>query len=88
MTDLASSAWRNAYFSALFETDPARMPLKIAEARAAIAERLNNPTEIAKLEREAIEAAQQKLTTLKVVRVDVVELPVTTGDTPLFDLPL
>jgi hypothetical protein len=74
--------------SAIFETDSAKMTLKIADARAAIAQRLNRPMEITKLEHEAIEAARQRLTTLKVAQVDIVELPVTTGDRPLFNAPL
>jgi hypothetical protein len=46
MTDISSSAWRTAYFSAIFQTDAATMTLKIADARAAIQERLNSPIEI------------------------------------------
>jgi hypothetical protein len=88
VTDIPSSVWRTAYVSAIFETDSAKMTLKIADARAAIAQRLNSFMEITKLEHEAIEAARQRLTTLKVAQVDIVELPVTTGDTPLFDAPL
>ena len=48
------------------------MTLKIAEARAAITERLNSPIEIGKFEHEGIEAALQKLATLKARRVEVV----------------
>jgi hypothetical protein len=66
MTDISSSAWRTAYFSAIFQTDAATMTLKIADARAAILERLNSPIEIGRLEHEAIEAARIKLSTLKV----------------------
>jgi 1,6-anhydro-N-acetylmuramate kinase len=72
MSDTSSSPWRTAYVAAIFETDNARMVLKVADARAAITERLNNPIEISKLEYEAIEAARQALGTLKAERVDAV----------------
>ena len=81
MADLASSVWRTAYFSAIFETDPAKLTLNIADARAAITERLNSPIEITRLEHEAIEAAQQRLDTLKAKPVEVVKFGVA-GDTP------
>jgi hypothetical protein len=58
------------------------MTLKIAEARAAITERLNNPIEIGKFEHEGIEAARQRLATLEAQRVEVVKLAVSNGDTP------
>src|ERR1700731_5398573 len=54
MGDTSSSPWRTAYFSAIFETDPAKLTLNIADARAAITERLNSPIEISRLEHEAI----------------------------------
>ena len=82
MTDISSSAWRTAYFSALFQTDTATMIRKIADARAAIKARLNSPVEISRLEHEAIEAARIKLATLKVANVEVVQLAPLTGDTP------
>jgi hypothetical protein len=82
MTDISSSAWRTAYFSALFQTYAATMTLKIADARAAILARLNSPIEISGLEHEAIDAARLKLATLKVASVEVVELAALTGDTP------
>jgi hypothetical protein len=82
VSDIASSVWRTAYLSALFETDPAKMSLKIAGAQAAIAERLNGAIEIGKLEHEGIEAARERLATLKAMPVEVVKLAVTTGDTP------
>jgi hypothetical protein len=72
MSDTSSSPWRTAYVAAIFETDPAKLTLTIADARAAITERLNNPIEISKLEYEAIEAARQGLATLKAERVDAV----------------
>jgi hypothetical protein len=74
MTDISSPAWRTAYFSAIFQTDAATMTLKIADARAAILERLNSPIEISRLEHEAIEAARIKLATLKVASIEVVKL--------------
>jgi hypothetical protein len=80
MSDLASSVWRTACFSALFETEPVRMPQKFADAHAAIKERLNSPIEISKLEHQAVEAARTKLATLKVANVEVVKLSPLTGD--------
>jgi hypothetical protein len=82
MSDISSSLWRTAYFSAIFETDPAKLTLNIADARAAITERLNSPIEISRLEHEAIEAARQKLATLKAKPVEVVKLALVAGDTP------
>jgi hypothetical protein len=82
VTDISSSAWRTAYFSAIFQTDAATMIFKIADARAAILERLNGPIEISRLEHEAIEAARMKLATLKVASIEVVKLTLSIGDTP------
>jgi hypothetical protein len=82
MTDTSSSAWRTAYVAAIFETDCIRMALRIADARAAITERLNGPIEISKLEHESIEAARQGLATMKAKPVEVVKLAPTTGDSP------
>jgi hypothetical protein len=82
MSDTSSSPWRTAYVNAIFETDDARMVLKVADARAAITERLNNPIEISKLEYEAIEAARQGLATMNAKPVEVVKLAPTTGDSP------
>jgi hypothetical protein len=82
MTESPSSLWRTAYVSAIFETDPAKMTLKIANACAAIVERLNSPVEIGKLEHEAIEVARQRLATMKARPVEVVKLALSTGDTP------
>jgi hypothetical protein len=83
MTDTASSVWRTAYMSALFETDAEKMAARIADARAAIKERLNSPVEIGKLENEAIEAARLRLTTLKVEHVAVVTVAPIKGDATL-----
>jgi hypothetical protein len=80
VSDISSSVWRTAYFSALFETDPAKLPVTIADARAAITERLNSPIEISRLEHEAIEAARQRLDTLKAKPVEVVKLALVAGD--------
>ena len=82
VTDTSSSAWRKAYVSAIFETDGARMALRIADARAAITKRLNSSIEIGKLEHESIEAARLRLATLKPQPVEVVKLALVAGDTP------
>jgi hypothetical protein len=82
MSDISSSVWRTVYISAIFETDPAKMTLKIANARAAITERLNSPIEIGRLGHEAIESALERLATLRAQPVEVVELAVSAGDTP------
>ena len=83
MSDTASSIWRTAYVAAVFETDPARMAIRIADARAAIVERLNSPIEISRLEQESIEAARQGLTNLKTQHVDAVRSSPTNGNTTL-----
>jgi len=49
-----SSVWRTAYISSLFEKDAAQLALRIAEAAAAIDERLNSSIEIGASEHEAI----------------------------------
>lgn len=53
--------------SAIFETESARMTIKIADARAAITARLDSPIEIGRLEHESIEAARLRLATLTTV---------------------
>jgi hypothetical protein len=65
MTDTSSSVWRTAYVAALFEKDEVALALRIAEARAAIDERLNSSPEIGHPEHEAIEAARKGLAGLK-----------------------
>jgi hypothetical protein len=80
--EIPSSIWRTAYISALFEADSAKVTLKILDARAAIAERLNSPVEIGKLEHEGIEAARERLATMNAKPVEVVKLALSTGDTP------
>jgi hypothetical protein len=57
--------------------------MRIVEAYAAIKERLDSRLEIPRLEREAIESAQQRLTTLKVAPVELVVPPSSGGDTNL-----
>jgi hypothetical protein len=69
MADTASSGWRTAYTSALLETDGPKLAIRIAEASAAIKERLNSPTEIERLEHEAIESARVRLGNLKAERL-------------------
>jgi hypothetical protein len=83
MTDTSSSLWRTAYTSALFETDSVKLGLRIAEASAAIKERLSSPVEIGRLEQEAIEAARLRLGDLKADHVDVVQPAPPNGDTTL-----
>jgi hypothetical protein len=82
-TDNSSSTWRTAYTSALFEVDPVHLAIRIVEAHAAIKERLDSQLEIPRLEREAIESAQQRLATLKVASVELVVPPSSGGDTNL-----
>ena len=57
------------------------MALRVADARAAITERLNGPSKISGLEHEAIEAARLRLATLKAQPVEVVKLALVVGDT-------
>jgi hypothetical protein len=57
------------------------MAIRISDARNAINERLNSPLEITTHEREALDAAVQKLATLKVQHVDLVKPTTPTGDT-------
>ena len=80
MSDLASSVWRTAYVAAILEIDAARMTARISNARAAINERLNSQVQISPNEHEALDAAVQKLATLKVQQVDLT-IPIRpTGD--------
>jgi hypothetical protein len=82
-TDNSSSTWRTAYTSALFEVNPVRLQSRILEAHAAIKERLDSHLEIPRLEREAIDSAQQRLATLEVASVELVVPPSGGGDTNL-----
>jgi hypothetical protein len=61
--------------------DPILLAIRIVEAHAAIKERLESHLEIPRLEREAIESAEQRLTTLKVAPVELVLPPSSGGDT-------
>jgi len=74
MSDLSSSPWRTAYVGAIFEMDAVQLALRIAEANAAIQERLTTPIEISRHEHEAIEAAQRRLATMEGRQVDSVFL--------------
>jgi hypothetical protein len=80
VSDLASSVWRTAYVAAILEIDAARMTIRISKARAAINERLNSHAEITPNEHEALDAAVQKLATLKVQHVDLIKPISSTGD--------
>jgi hypothetical protein len=81
VNDLTSSVWRTAYVAAILETDAGRMAVRISYARAAINERLHSHVEITPLEHETLQAAVQKLATLKVQHVDLIEPTAPTGDT-------
>ena len=74
MSDPSSSPWRTAYIGALFELDAVQLALRIADANAAIQERLKTPIEISRHEHEAIESAQQRLATMEGRQVDSVFL--------------
>ena len=81
MSNLASSVWRTAYVAAILESDGARITHRISKARAAIDERLNSRVEITPNEHEAIDAAVQKLATLKVQHVELIQPAAPPGDT-------
>ena len=83
MSDIASSVWCIAYTSALLETDGPKLAIRIAEASAAIKERLGSPVEMEKLEHEAIEAARLRLGNLKAEHVDAALSGPTDGNTLL-----
>jgi len=74
MSDPSSSPWRTAYICAIFEMDAVQLALRIADANAAIQERLTTPIEISRHEHEAIEAAQQRLASMEGRQVDSVFL--------------
>ena len=57
------------------------MAVRVSEAQAAINKRLNSHVEITPHEREALDAAVQKLATLKVQHVELIEPIAPTGDT-------
>jgi len=81
MSNLESSVWRTAYVAAILETKDALMSVRISDARAAINERLSGHIEITLHEREALDAAVQKLATLKVQHVKLIESTAPSGDT-------
>jgi hypothetical protein len=81
VSDLASSVWRTSYVAAILETDAAKMAVRISDARAAINARLNSHVEITPHELEALDAAVQKLATLKVQHIDLIKPTTPTGDT-------
>jgi hypothetical protein len=81
VNDLAASVWRTAYVAAILETGAERMAARISDARASINQRLNSHVEITPHEREALDAAVQKLATLKVQHVELIEPIALTGDT-------
>ena len=81
MSDLASSVWRTSYVAAILETDAAKMAVRISDARAAINARINSHVEITPHEYEALDVAVQKLATLKVQHVELIEPTAPTGDT-------
>ena len=81
MSDLTSSVWRTAYVAAVLETDAARMAIRISDARAAISERLDSRVEVNPLEHEALDAAMEKLATLKVQHVELIKPTAPTSDT-------
>jgi hypothetical protein len=81
VSDLTSSVWRTAYVAAILESKTALMATRISDARAAINERLNSLVKITAHEHEALDAAIQRLATLKVQHVDVIEPTAQAGDT-------
>ena len=80
MSHLASSVWRTAYVAAILEMDGARLTIRISNARAAIDERLNSHAEITPSEHDALDAAMQRLATLKVQQVDLIKPTTPTED--------
>ena len=81
VSDISSSVWRTACVAAILESDAARITNRISNARAAIDERLNSRVDITPNEHEAMDAAVQKLATLKIQHVDLIQPTAATGDT-------
>ena len=81
VSDISSSVWRTAYVAAILESDAARITNRISNARAAIDERLNSRVDITPNEHEAMDAAVQKLATLKIQHVDLIQPTAATRDT-------
>ena len=61
--------WQAAYRSAVFETDPKQLSIRINEARRAIDERLHRPLLIDSPEHRALEDARRGLAELEAERV-------------------
>jgi hypothetical protein len=62
-------SWQPPYASAVLETDPGKMPSRIAEALKAIEERVRSHGELDEPECAAIEDARTRLAVLKAGRV-------------------
>jgi hypothetical protein len=69
VNNIPLSRWRTDYASAVFETDPGRLSVRIAAALAAIEERKQSSPEISAIEQKSLEAAQKGLAALKAERV-------------------
>jgi hypothetical protein len=63
-------SWQVAYKSAILETNPTQLSIRINEARRAIDERLHRPLQIGSLEHRAIEDARAGLAELEAERVE------------------
>ena len=63
-------SWQTAYRSAVLETSPRQLSIRINEARRAIDERLHRPIQIDSLEYKAMEDARTGLAELEAERVD------------------
>jgi hypothetical protein len=61
--------WQAAYQSAIFETDPRQLSIRINEARRAIDQRLHRPLPIDSPEHRAIEDARRGLAELEAERI-------------------
>jgi len=61
--------WQAAYRSAVFETDPKQLSIRINEARRAIDERLHRPLLIDSPEHRALEDARRGFAELEAERV-------------------
>lgn len=63
-------SWQTAYRSAVLETSPTQLSIRINEARRAIDERLHRPIQIDSPEHKAIEDARRGLAELEAERVE------------------
>lgn len=68
-------------WAAILESNGASIVHRISKARVVINERLNSCAQITLNEHEAIDAAVQKLATLKVQQVELIPSTMPTGDT-------